>query len=141
MVSGYALRHADEVSLEAEREEILSSVGEKTEQAKKESAKRTRRTFLIGGLSAAAGYEFYHWLGNAPGDQMLPRPLRKVMNFNAAVVARVVRRTGAGADVSGEPGGAAADQRELWAEGSVGRELVPACRWWGSRGRNGTRNM
>ena len=63
----------------------MSTVEEKTAAAKKESSRRTRRTFLIGGLSAAAGYEFYRWLGNAPGDEMLPRPLRKTLNFNAAL--------------------------------------------------------
>ncbi len=53
-----------------------------TEEAKKQSAKRTRRSFLIGGVGAVAGFEFYRWIDRAPGDELLPRPLRKALNFN-----------------------------------------------------------
>ena len=55
------------------------------EQVKKESARRTRRSLLIGGVGAAAGYGFYRWIARSPGDQLLPRPLREALNFNATV--------------------------------------------------------
>ena len=55
------------------------------EQIKKESARRTRRSFLVGGVGAAAGYGFYRWIARSPGDQLLPRPLRKALNLNATV--------------------------------------------------------
>ncbi len=54
-----------------------------TEEAKKESARRTRRSFLIGGVSAVGGFEFYRWLDKAPGDETIQRPLRKMLEFNA----------------------------------------------------------
>ena len=53
-----------------------------TDEAKKLSAKRTRRSFLIGGVGAVAGFEFYRWIDHAPGDELLPKPLRKALNFN-----------------------------------------------------------
>lgn len=53
------------------------------DEAKAESAKRTRRSFLAAGVAAAAGYEFYRWIDRSPGDQLLPRPLRKALEFNA----------------------------------------------------------
>ena len=40
---------------------------------------------MVAGLGAAGGYGFYRWIENAPGDGMLPRPLRKALDFNAAV--------------------------------------------------------
>ena len=54
-----------------------------TEQAKQESARRTRRSFLVAAAGAAGGYGFYRWIDRAPGDQLLPRPLRKALDFNA----------------------------------------------------------
>ncbi len=55
------------------------------ELVKKESAKRTRRSFLVGAAGAVGGYEFYRWIDRADGDQLLPRPLRKALNFNEGV--------------------------------------------------------
>ena len=56
-----------------------------TEEAKKQSAQRTRRSFLVGGVAAAAGYEFYRYLDRAPGDEMIPSPLRRALNINASL--------------------------------------------------------
>jgi hypothetical protein len=56
-----------------------------TEEIVKASRKRTRRSFLVAGIAAAGGYEFYRWIARAPGDQMQPRPLRTAFNFNEEV--------------------------------------------------------
>ena len=53
-----------------------------TEEAKKLSAKKTRRSFLVAGLGTLGGIEFYRWLEHAPGDETIQRPLRKMLNFN-----------------------------------------------------------
>lgn len=54
-----------------------------TERAKQESAKRTRRSFLVAAAAAAGGYGFYRWIDRASQDQMLSSPLRDALNFNA----------------------------------------------------------
>ena len=64
------------------------------ESAKKASGIKTRRSFLVGALGAAAGFEAYRWLARAPGDQLLPRPLRKGLNFNEAVSRAVFQERG-----------------------------------------------
>jgi hypothetical protein len=50
-----------------------------------ESGRRTRRSFLVAAAAAAGGYGFYRWIDRSPGDEMIPRPLRKTLNFNAKV--------------------------------------------------------
>jgi len=52
---------------------------------KAESGRRTRRSFLLAAAAAAGGYGFYRWLDRSPGDQLIPRPLRKAYNFDAKV--------------------------------------------------------
>ena len=47
------------------------------------SGRRTRRSFLAAAAAAAGGYGFYRWIEDSPGDEMIPRPLRKALNFNA----------------------------------------------------------
>jgi hypothetical protein len=54
-------------------------------EVRAQSAKRTRRSFLIAAAAAAGGYSFYRWIDRSPGDQLIPRPLRKMLNFNASV--------------------------------------------------------
>jgi len=49
------------------------------------SARHTRRSFLVAAAAAAGGYGFYRWIDNSPGDQQIPRPLRKTLNVNAKV--------------------------------------------------------
>ena len=61
------------------------------DEIKRESARRTRRSFLIAGVGAFGGYGFYRYLQVAPGDQMLPRPLRKVLDLNAQLSRAVFR--------------------------------------------------
>ena len=48
-----------------------------------DSGRRTRRSFLIAAAAAASGYELYRWIDRSPGDQLIPRPLRKTLDFNA----------------------------------------------------------
>jgi hypothetical protein len=59
-----------------------------------ESGRRTRRSFLIGAAAAAGGYGFYRWIDRSPGDQLIPRPLRKMLNFNAKVARGVFDERG-----------------------------------------------
>ena len=55
------------------------------EDVKRESARRTRRSFVVAGLGVAAGFGFYRWIDRSPGDQLLPKPLRKGLEFNEKV--------------------------------------------------------
>ncbi len=55
------------------------------EAVKRESGRRTRRSFLVGAAAAASGYGFYRWIDRSPGDQLIPRPLRKGFNVDEAV--------------------------------------------------------
>jgi hypothetical protein len=52
---------------------------------KRESGRRTRRSFLAAAAAAAGGYRFYRWIDRSDGDQLIPRPLRKGLNFDEAV--------------------------------------------------------
>jgi hypothetical protein len=59
-----------------------------------ESGRRTRRSFLVAAAAAAGGYGFYRWIDRSPGDQLLPRPLRKTLDFNAKVARAVFDERG-----------------------------------------------
>jgi DMSO/TMAO reductase YedYZ molybdopterin-dependent catalytic subunit len=61
---------------------------------KKESGRRTRRSFLVAAAGAASGYGFYRWLDRAPGDQHIQRPLRKALNFDEHVARAVFDERG-----------------------------------------------
>ena len=52
------------------------------EEVRRQSARRTRRSFLVGAVSAAAGYELFRQLDRAPMDELLQTPLRRSLNFN-----------------------------------------------------------
>jgi hypothetical protein len=58
------------------------------------SGARTRRSFLVAAAAAAGGYGFYRWIDRSPGDQLIPRPLRKMLNFNAKVARAVFDERG-----------------------------------------------
>jgi hypothetical protein len=58
------------------------------------SGVRTRRSFLIAAVAAAGGYEFYRWIDRSPGDQLVKRPLRKMLDFNAKVARGVFDERG-----------------------------------------------
>ncbi len=55
------------------------------EELKKVSAQRTRRSFLVAAVGVAGGYEFYRWIDGSAENGMLPKPLRKALDFNQAV--------------------------------------------------------
>jgi len=59
-----------------------------------QSGQRTRRSFLIAAVAAAGGYGFYRWIDRSPGDQLIPRPLRKTLDFNAKVARGVFDERG-----------------------------------------------
>ena len=61
------------------------------EAVKKASAKRTRRSFFIGGIAAAGAYEFYRWLPLAHGKEMQPYPLRDAFNVNEKISRELFR--------------------------------------------------
>ena len=68
---------------DGERERLDSLAADAVVRA--ESGRRTRRSFLVAAAAAAGGYGFYRWIDRSPGDQLIPRPLRKMLDFNAKV--------------------------------------------------------
>jgi DMSO/TMAO reductase YedYZ molybdopterin-dependent catalytic subunit len=51
-----------------------------------ELARRTRRSFAGLGLGAVAAYAGWRWVNNAPLEDEIPGPLRRVLGFNERVV-------------------------------------------------------
>ena len=60
----------------------------------RESRKRTRRSFAIGAVAAAAGYTAFRWVDRAPQTGRLQDPLRDITNFNAGVARTVFNERG-----------------------------------------------
>ena len=56
-----------------------------SDEVKRASAQRTRRSFLVAGLATLGGYEFYRWIANAKPNAMLQSPLRDALDFNASL--------------------------------------------------------
>jgi hypothetical protein len=54
-------------------------------QVKRASARRTRRSFLVGGVAAAAGYGAWYAIDNSKPSGQLQGALRKTIDFDAAV--------------------------------------------------------
>ena len=52
---------------------------------RKESARRTRRSFVVGAVAAAGAAGFYEWLQHSPIEDGLRQPLRRSIDFNAKV--------------------------------------------------------
>ena len=50
-----------------------------------EITRKTRRSFLVGGLAAAAGYAGYLWIGNSEPSMGTPGPLRKTLEVNESL--------------------------------------------------------
>src|SRR6201999_4188164 len=59
-----------------------------------ESGRRTRRSFLVAAAAAAGGYGFYRWIDRRPGDRLIQKPLREMLNFNAKVARGVFDERG-----------------------------------------------
>jgi hypothetical protein len=53
--------------------------------ARRDSARRSRRDFLVLGAGAFAAYEFYHSLSSARMVELLPAPLRGALDWNHSV--------------------------------------------------------
>ena len=51
----------------------------------RESARRTRRSFVVGGAVAAAGYGVLHWINNSAPAGRLQGALRKTLGVDAAI--------------------------------------------------------
>ncbi|MES2393947.1 MAG: molybdopterin-dependent oxidoreductase [Acidobacteriota bacterium] len=67
----------------SEREKVILQGDAET--VKRESARRTRRSFLTGGVAAAAGYGVWRWVNNSPMVDRLQGSLRKTLGMDAAV--------------------------------------------------------
>ncbi len=97
------------------------AVGSLDAAVRAESGRRTRRSFLVAAAAAAAGYSFYRWIDRSPGDQLIPRPLRKMLDFNAKVARGVFDERGLA------PTYAVSKSVELRTNGNYGlkEDLVP----------------
>jgi len=51
-------------------------------ELKRDLRRRTRRSFLVGGMAAAAGLAGYEWVRSAGEDNALSWPQRRVLDFN-----------------------------------------------------------
>jgi len=56
-----------------------------------QSRSYTRRSFAVAAGAAAAGYGFYHWLPDSPGDESSGDILRRALRFNADVSRGLLR--------------------------------------------------
>ncbi len=52
---------------------------------KQTSARRTRRSFIVGGAAAAGGYGLWHWINNSPPIGRLQAVLRRSLLLNAGL--------------------------------------------------------
>jgi len=91
------------------------------EEIKRESARRTRRSFLVGGAAAAAGVGAAYWINTSKPVGRLQEDLRAVLNTNAAVSRAVFDERGLA------PTYAVEHARPLRLNGTVGLEqkLIP----------------
>ena len=65
-------------------QEYVIAVGD-AETVKRESARRTRRSFLVGGVAAAAGVAAFELISNSTPMGRLQSAFRKTLQFDAAV--------------------------------------------------------
>ena len=63
------------------------------EAVEQEATRRTRRSFLIGGVAALAGIAGWNWLLGAPPVDGLSGPMRKVLDFNGNLATAYFRNT------------------------------------------------
>jgi hypothetical protein len=54
-------------------------------EVKRESARRTRRSFVVGGVAAAAGYGVLHWVNNSAPVGRVQGVLRRTLETDAAI--------------------------------------------------------
>ncbi len=65
------------------KERTPAAVESANEAVLKASARRTRRSFVVAGIAALGGFEFYRWVANAKPEEMLPGPLRRALETDA----------------------------------------------------------
>jgi DMSO/TMAO reductase YedYZ molybdopterin-dependent catalytic subunit len=70
----------------SDRELILEDA-----DARRELRKKSRRSFLIGGVAAGAAIAGYEWLTKAPREDELPWPQRRVLDFNGSLWHKYVK--------------------------------------------------
>ena len=70
---------------------------------KRESARRTRRSFLVGGAVAAAGYGVSQWIANSKPEGRLQAGLRETLDVDAAINRAVFEERGLAPAVSNAP--------------------------------------
>src|SRR6266851_5328634 len=58
-----------------------------------ELARRTRRSFLTGGIAAAVGFAGVRWLGSGPLEQDRPAGLRRTLENNEKVAKTYFKNT------------------------------------------------
>jgi hypothetical protein len=69
----------------SDAEDSQTTVDQANETVLAESRRHTRRSFVVAGAAAAAGYGVYHWLEHLPGKGMQPAGYRKAFETNAAI--------------------------------------------------------
>src|ERR1700757_1460238 len=79
---------------EFDNERDIEIVRGDPERVRRESARRTRRSFLVGGIAAAAGYATWHAIDSSPQVGRLQSALRRVLDWNADVSRAVFREHG-----------------------------------------------
>jgi hypothetical protein len=73
----------NEFEEEIEHEHVIAAGDPET--IKRASAKRTRRSFVVGGIAAATGYGLVHWINNSPQVGRIQSVLRKALQTDAAI--------------------------------------------------------
>jgi hypothetical protein len=63
-------------------------------EVRRDSGRRTRRSFVVAAAAAAGGYSFYRWIDRSEGDEGLQEPLRRAFEMNAAVAKAVFDERG-----------------------------------------------
>jgi len=61
---------------------------------RRESGRRTRRSFVVAAAAAAGGYGFYRWIDRSEQDELQPSPLRKGLETDAAIAKAVFDERG-----------------------------------------------
>src|ERR1700742_4861440 len=79
---------------EFDNEREIEIVRGDAEMVRRESARRTRRSFLVGGVAAAAGFAAWHAIDQSRQVGRLQAGLRNVIDWNAAVSRAVFRERG-----------------------------------------------
>jgi hypothetical protein len=84
---------AESIAPEANKENTAHLLGERRylspvmsdDEAKRDINRRARRTFLIGGAAAIAGYAGYRYLWSTPDAAGIPSAFRRTLEFNEGV--------------------------------------------------------